>query len=292
MGGNCSSSPKSGCTDSQTISSLTTLTDLLELKLGEVNVKIGQINIDYKECCTVNNGLLTDIIDLFDDIIKEADDCCKAIQANLDKINDELQHIIDGGGPAPYTDYPCGKYSLYNSSATESFQILTKDCDATTWNTPVNINPLTTLIYSECQVLRVYGSVVAVTLVDSCINTTTEENITTEEPVVHTTTEEPVVYTTTAAPVINSARFELHNDYMLICSPDSIGIESNVLLYFEGTWNELDWHPNTIQVFRNSNLTGLVLYNYIKKSSSDNIYNMNNESGLVGTYKESCENIY
>lgn len=232
MSGECSSSPLTGCTDSQTVGQLEILTDLLELKLGEINVKIGDITADYAECCDVNNGILTDIIDKFGEIIQQAEDCCEAIQDNLDKINDELDKIINGGVSTPTT--------------TE----------------------------------------------EPAVSTTTEAETgtTTTGEYVPTTTEETVT-TTTPEPVVNSSRFELDDNSVFICSPFDMAAESNVLLYYEGTWDEAHWHPDTITVYRNVDLTGLVLYNFIKKSSSDRVYNMNDETGLVGTYEKDCEAI-
>lgn len=232
MSGECSSSPISGCTDSQTIDQLEILTDLLELKLGEINVKIGEITADYTECCDVNNGILTDIIDKFDEIIHQAEDCCEAILSNLDKINDELDNIIHGGETVP-----------------------------TTTAEPV----------------------IVTTTTGETVPTTTGEDV-------PTTTEAPEVPTTTAAPVIYSSRFELDDSSVLICSPDATA-ESNVLLYYEGVWDEAHWVVDTITVYRNADLTGLVAYDFIKKSSSDRVYNMNNETGLVGAYEKDCEAI-
>ena len=98
--GNCSSSPVDGCSSSQTILKLSEFTADVELKLGELIVKKGEIVVDIQNCNTNNNNLFEEIIDKFTTFKNNSAACCEALQDALDDIIEELDDIT---GNTPVT---------------------------------------------------------------------------------------------------------------------------------------------------------------------------------------------
>lgn len=92
MGGNCNSSPISGCTDSQTLEQIALLTSTIEDRLNAIIAKKEQIVLDIAECNESNNEKLQDIIDKFQTLINN--DCCEEIVDNLQRIVDLLEDLI------------------------------------------------------------------------------------------------------------------------------------------------------------------------------------------------------
>lgn len=99
MSGNCSSSPLSGCTDAQSITSLGEFSDNFKEHLVTINIKKGAILTQIDDCCEVTNGNLINIKDILEQIKNHAIECCKTINSNLDDVLGAIQTILDGGGP-------------------------------------------------------------------------------------------------------------------------------------------------------------------------------------------------
>jgi hypothetical protein len=90
MSGACSSSPTSGCTDSQTLISLDSYTEMVTLKLGELVVKKGQIVTDITNCRNTINALWQEVLDKMETYKDNRSDCCERLGDLLDDINTEL----------------------------------------------------------------------------------------------------------------------------------------------------------------------------------------------------------
>jgi hypothetical protein len=88
--GNCSSSPLEGCTDSQTLISLDSYTEMVTLKLGELVVKKGQIVTDITNCRNTINALWTEVLGKLTTYKDNRADCCERLGDLLDDINTEL----------------------------------------------------------------------------------------------------------------------------------------------------------------------------------------------------------
>jgi hypothetical protein len=91
MSGPCSSSPLSGCTDSQTLISLDSYTEMVTLKLGELVVKKGQIVTDITNCRNAINLLWHDVLEKLETYKDNRSDCCERLNELLDEINTELE---------------------------------------------------------------------------------------------------------------------------------------------------------------------------------------------------------
>ena len=94
MSGPCSSSPLSGCTESQEITSLQSYTEMLTLKLGELVVKKGQIVTDVNNCRNTINNLWEEVLDKLETYKDNRADCCERLGDLLDDINTELDDKI------------------------------------------------------------------------------------------------------------------------------------------------------------------------------------------------------
>lgn len=92
--GNCSSSPLSGCTESQEITSLQSYTEMLTLKLGELVVKKGQIVTDVNNCRNTINNLWEEVLDKLETYKDNRAECCETLGDLLDDINTELDDKI------------------------------------------------------------------------------------------------------------------------------------------------------------------------------------------------------
>jgi hypothetical protein len=89
--GNCSSSPLEGCTDSQSLISLQSYTEMVTLKLGELVVKKGQIVTDITNCRNAINLLWHDVLEKLETYKDNRSDCCERLNELLDEINTELE---------------------------------------------------------------------------------------------------------------------------------------------------------------------------------------------------------
>lgn len=98
MSGNCSSSPLSGCTDSQSLISLQAYTEMVTLKLGELVVKKGEIVEDVTECRETINALWEEVLDKLTTYKDNRAECCELLNDLLDDINTELE---DKTNPTP-----------------------------------------------------------------------------------------------------------------------------------------------------------------------------------------------
>lgn len=96
MSTECNSNPSSGCTDTQTYTDLSTLTSLLEVNLTAIVDKKLEIIALVDGCNTDNNAKFQLIIDAFQAIIDQAEECCEEIQANLQNIITLLGNVIIG----------------------------------------------------------------------------------------------------------------------------------------------------------------------------------------------------
>lgn len=138
---------------------------------------------------------------------------------------------------------------------------------------------------------------------DTVTTTEHEVPITTEEPVVVTTTSgEPVEVTTTSEPettpttteeepvVVNSDLFELRDNEYLICA---MGSETEVTLYYVGTWNENNAPDNIgLTLWREAGMITQVNqstnWTYIRRSAGIKVYELS-ELGVAGDYVRTCE---
>jgi len=102
MSGPCSSSPLSGCTDNQSIISLTDYKEMLVLKLGELVVTKGEIVEDITNCRNNINAKWQEVLDKLETYKDNRAECCERLGDLLDDINDELDDKIKPPIP-PYT---------------------------------------------------------------------------------------------------------------------------------------------------------------------------------------------
>jgi ribosomal protein L37E len=171
--GNCSSSPLEGCTDSQTLISLDSYTEMVTLKLGELVVKKGQIVTDITNCRNAINLLWHDVLEKLETYKDNRSDCCERLGDLLDDINDELD---DKTNPDRIITYPCGVYNLTTNFEQTTFE--TRECGANSWEiltfSCMDCTFPRTVTMAGCQEIRMKQTAgVTFTLVQSCEVTTT-----------------------------------------------------------------------------------------------------------------------
>lgn len=91
---NCNASPLSGCSDGQTSTAITLLTNTINDKLTSIISKKSQIVTDVETCKSTLEAKLQAIITKFQTIISNSEDCCEAITDNLQNIIDALEAKI------------------------------------------------------------------------------------------------------------------------------------------------------------------------------------------------------
>jgi hypothetical protein len=91
---NCNASPLSGCSDGQTSTAITLLTNTINDKLTSIISKKSQIVTDVENCTSTLEAKLQEIITKFQTIISNSEDCCEAITDNLNDIIDALEDKI------------------------------------------------------------------------------------------------------------------------------------------------------------------------------------------------------
>jgi len=96
MAENCNSNPTSGCEDSQTFTDLSTLTDLLDIKLTSIISKKQEIIGVIDDCNEANNAKFQLIIDVLQDILDQGEECCEETLTNLRNIVRLLTNIVIG----------------------------------------------------------------------------------------------------------------------------------------------------------------------------------------------------
>ena len=130
--GECNSSPISGCTDSQTVLKLQEWTDDLEVILGELVVKKGEIVTGVENCTTNIHNIFTEILEKFDTLIQNSEDCCEALNAALQDIIDELDSKVTPPTPVTTEEPTPTTTEEPTSTTTESTPTTTEETPATT----------------------------------------------------------------------------------------------------------------------------------------------------------------
>ena len=109
FGKNCNSDPISGCSSEigAVVAQMVVSNEAITEKLTSIDTKVGLISTEIDECCTETNANLVKIQDRFDTLIENAENCCEAILDRLDSIVSALQVPNAILTTITYTGYVC-----------------------------------------------------------------------------------------------------------------------------------------------------------------------------------------
>jgi hypothetical protein len=297
--GNCNSNPTEGCDNNKIVEELTDFYKGIDDLLVITNTKFKEAIDKYNGCCDSSNSKLTDIKEILQDIVEDEKDCCEAMLANLQKIIDELDRVVDPDYTPATTETP--EVPDYYPIVIKYGDTQEEMCDgvvATVFSTEPNLR-LGLRVFDSPTLENGWhlgkfiiqspftgDSMFMLTLIDwpelkGVINS---QLITTNHlPIC----QEPDVVVTSTPQVENdiiSDMFALNTDIDFICTPDN----ATVLFYAasDGQWEgkvmytdpELQ-HP----------VTGYRFIRFIFGSKKFDKHVINAETGRVGAKKDVCE---